>query len=377
MRKHLLAGLLLAALSAIMLACSDAPARPPAVAELNLPEALLNDSRGIMQRFMNGWGFPKIVAAYGATPRPSYSWPDRTTIVYEYPPQMAGQQYIRMTLSGITVKDYNALHWGDETVVKRDTVSNIITTVDIPKDTDFKRTFSYHFQAVETLEDSTTTGFEAEAKASLGPEYAKFDFAAKVKTEATKAFGQEKTYATTDTQEFSFQGPRHIQIVAIRDREQRTRHVSSQPVMDYQICLETKYEVRHYVCWNNKEQLISYMSGHAPDDVGVLHWDGSPISDAGQQATAGIFRDRPYPNYEIPDNVPPLAWPADYVDVINQTLAAKDLATGEIISIGDNNPLLDFVDLSAEVQVDCRSDLGGFLHSLGADCGACWGSDCP
>ena len=293
--------------------------------KLNLPDSLLNDSRGIMQRFMNGWGFPKIVAAYGSTPVPSYEWPNPTTIVYEYPTQMAGQEYLKMTLSGITVKDYGEIHWGDESTVKRDEVTNIITTVDIPKDTEFERSFSYHFKAVETIEDSTTTGFEAEAKASLGPEYAKFDFAAKVKREATQAFGSEKTYETDDTQKFSFKGPRHIQIVAVRDREQKKRSVSSQPIMEYSICLETKYEAVHHVCWSSKEQLISYMLGQEPDDVGVLYWDATPISSAGSEATASIFRARPYPNYEIPDNVPPLTWPAEYVDVINQSIVARDL----------------------------------------------------
>lgn len=342
--------------------------------EINLSEALLNDSRGIMQRFMNGWGFPKIVASSGGAPVPSISWPDRRTIVYEYPTQMAGQQYLRMTLSGITVKDFGEINWGTEKVQKNDTVSNIITTINIPKDTKFKRTFTYHFSAVETLEQSTSTEFETEAKTKFGPEYAGFDFSAKVKTEATKKFGTEKTYATDDTQEFEFEGPRHIQIEAIRARQQVSRDVSSQPILDYQICLETRYEAVHHVCWDNKEQLISYMKGLEPDSVGVLYWDATPISNAGSQATAGIFRARPYKDYEIPNNTPPIAFPADYIEVLNQSIVAKDLNTGEILTGGESG----YPDLTdALLQVDCRSELGGFLHGLGADCGACWGSDCP
>lgn len=298
---------------------------------VNLPEALLNDSRGMVQRWMNGWGLPHFFNSTGSAPKPSYEWPDATTVVYNYPTQIAGQQYLKMTLSGIHVTDYGEIHWGDEAVGKRDEISNVITTVQIEQGEKYSHTFDWHFKAVETIEDSTTTGFEASAKASLGPSYAKFDFEGKVKREATKAFGSEQTYAEDDSQTISFEGPRHVRIEAVRDREQKQRHASSQPIVEYEVCIETRYEAVFTVCWGSKAELISYMLGKEPDNVGVIQISSTGVSPASSEATAGIFRNRPYPNYTVPDNIPALSWPTSYVTILNQEIRAVDVTTGAII----------------------------------------------
>lgn len=299
----------------------------PADGRIDLADAMKQEAQGYIQRYMNGWGLDGFLWPTGGAPPPdSYSWPDAKTIVYEFPVQMAGQRYLRMVFSNVHVSDFSEIKWGKEIVGKSDTVSNVITTVNIPKNTHYSRTYDYHFKAVISLLESTKTGFEEEANARLGGEYTTgVDIGVKVVEEYTKQFGQEHTFEEDDSQTFSFDGPRDIEITAIREREQRERHVTSMPLMDYSMCLYTQYEARFHICFDDKEQIASYFSGDAPDNVGVIYWDSTSVSSAGSKPTAGVFRTKPYPNYTNPYTVPSLAWPAQYIWVTNQSIVAKDV----------------------------------------------------
>ena len=298
-------------------------AQPQAI---NLAEGLRPEAQRIVQLFMNiPGGYPSVLFQ-GNSAVPTYQWPERTTIIYDFPVQKAGQRYIRLTLSDIKVTNFSPLSWGDAEVVNDDTVSQVITTVDIPAATSFKRTFEYHFGRVETLQDSTTKGFEAEATLKLGNEYSpvNIDIATRVKEEATRTFGTEQTFESSDSQEFSFEGPRSIRIEAVRDRQQLRRQVSSRPIVDYVIRLSTQYEQVAEACWQNKEELLAYFQGAVSDDVGQLwyHYRGRITAKV---PTAGHYREHPQDVQNFGETLPLLVFPADYTTVTNQSIIAKDI----------------------------------------------------
>ena len=51
----------------------------------------------------------------------------------------------------------------------------------------------------------------------------------------------------------------------------------------------------------------------------------------------------------------------DGLDIVNHAIAVLS---------GEGSPMMLW-------SVDCRSELGAFLTVFGADCNACWGSQCP
>ena len=301
---------------------------------INLAEAVKPEAGTIIQLVRNvPVGLDKFFDYSPAQPVPNYTWPDRQTVVFNMPTRYGGQEYLRLTLSDIKVVDFGDIAWSEQSVIKTDTIDHNITTINIPDNTDFSRTFTYSFSAVETIEKSSTEGLEAEAKVKLGPEYASFDFSTKVKYEAEQRFGTENTFAESDSQTFSFKGPRHISVDAVRNRQVLRRDVSSKPIYDYKICFDTRYVQSAQVCWANKAEFTSWVRGKAPDDVGVIHWYdmyGHPRPEQDVHTAAGR-RSEPQPQASIPNTGPDLVANAEYINVLNQSIIAKDVDTGSVI----------------------------------------------
>ena len=300
-------------------------------AEINLAEAVKPEAGTIIQLVRNvPVGLSKFFDYSPAQPVPGYTWPARQTVAFHMPTRYAGQEYLTLTLDGIHVTNFGPIDWTDSSVVKTDTVSHAIDNISIPKDSDFSKTYTYSFSAVQTVEKSTTEGLEVEAKAKLGPEYASFDFATKVKLEAEQKFGQEQTFAESDSQTFSFKGPRNIQIEAVRSRQILRRDASSLPQYDYSITFSTRYVQSATVSWANRAEFISWVQGKAPDDVGVIHWSdmyGHPRPEQDVHTAAGR-RSEPQPKAAIPNTGPAIAPSVEYVNVTNQAIVAQDTDTG-------------------------------------------------
>ena len=230
---------------------------------INMPEALMGQALGIMQRLRNVGASP--LGGPGVPPTVPYEWPTATTIKYIFGDQT-------LTLDGVHLADLGRVNWSDE----RSTSMRLVDEIEVPDGVPFTRSYSKTSSETTTLEEATKIGLQTALRAGLGQEYGTgVSVSQKVESDYEKRFGHKDEEAQSET--FTI-GP------VTEAGKYRvwsygfSRAVSSRPEFDYVIRWEKRdksddgsIEWWQRVEFASKSDYLDFIAGKAADNVGVFH----------------------------------------------------------------------------------------------------------
>ena len=300
-----------------------------------LPTALMNEAARIHQLLKNTdnewWGGGASPGVY------EYQFPDDTTVRYH----IGGAVWL--TLHGIHVTDLGPIQWQEEESVSSTDSERHEDHLELLAGDSAKRTLSWTFSDIQTLEDSTKLNLQSEAQAKLGSLYSPVSgfIDQKVEKEYASKFSDAKTYSQTETYELDIVGPKSVNIVFERDKQKRQRHTQCAPIFDYAITFHWAYDDGGWfdVTWKSKQEFIDFIRGEAPDTVGVLFGADRPLPPSflslnigdtrvnhTESALAPWFRARPQPDAVIDNGGMSLTWTDMYDTVIDQSVREELVA---------------------------------------------------
>lgn len=236
--------------------------------KINIPEALMGQGLGVMQRLRNVSASP--LSNTGVPSTVPYEWPDAKTVKYLF-----GDQAI--TFSGIHEGDYGRVTWAKERV----TALQLLDEIEVPDGVPFTKTYTKTETEKTTLLEATKTALEAAFKEVVGQEYGTgITLQQRIETDFEHQFGHDQGSTKSDTFEIGpIEEPGKYRIYSYSFE----RMVSSRPIFDYHITWSEDVtqadpvagpgnEIEYWkrAEWETLDEFLDFIAGKAPDDVGVL-----------------------------------------------------------------------------------------------------------